>query len=321
MMKLTISFALLLGLAAVASAQQTQPSPPPSSTPTPVASSPSTPSARSRSIDLSSRFQQFPLNPVSESDRLSRRVVYLHSYVSPFYRKPSDKEISALKPESHIANRYAAFLSAKDTGIFRLVPDSGCVNNDRVVSVKEECLKYSFPGAGNSYSFRNESYRLRHLADLTYSEGKLKLTGIFMHAIGVELGDVPIESTSLSTDGMKFLVDFSPSTTADDVMLIEDNFALGVTKGVFFYSKAVEPKADTTYAARLVAYRGKVVRSMVGIRYNELDYDKRRDIIVVFRIVEKNDSGLTIVWRKLADVESPRIKMPKETEPDIDEAN
>jgi len=104
-------------------------------------------------------------------------------------------------------------------------------------------------------------------------------------------------------------------------MLIDENFKLGVTKGDFLYSKAVEPRSDRTYALRLVAYRGKVARSMGGIRYNELDFDKRRDIVVVFRIVDKNETGLTIVWRKLSDVEAPKLKMPKEDIVDENEAN
>ena len=65
------------------------------------------------------------------------------------------------------------------------------------------------------------------------------------------------------------------------------------------------------------------MRTAGGIRYNELDYDKRRDVIVAFRIVQIEKDGLTLVWRKLADSEPPRIKMPKaeEKETDGNEAN
>lgn len=242
--------------------------------------------------------------------------------IAPLYKKPSGKELAAIWPDRSIEQRYAEFLRLNDTGIFMLVPDSGCVYSDRVVNVKEECLKYPFPGAGNSYSFRTDGYRLRHLADVTYVDEKLRMTGIFMHSIAVDLGNVPIETASLATNGMRFLTEFKPSTQSDDVLLIDQHLTRGVTNGNFVYSKEVDPKADRTYAIRAIAYRGKVVRSAGGIRYNELEYDKRRDVIVVFRVVELNNEGVTIVWRKLADIESPRIKMPKpEKETDDDEAN
>lgn len=227
-------------------------------------------------------------------------------------------------PKKAIEQRYAEFLRLEDTGLFRLVPDSGCVYSERVVNVKDECLKYPFPGAGNSYSFRTAGYRLRHLADITYVDDKLRMTGIFMHGIAVDLGNVPIENASLSTEGMRFLTEFKPSSLPDDVVLIDQHLTRGLTNGNFVYSKEVVPMADRTYAIRAIAYRGKVVRSAAGIRYNELDYDKRRDVIVVFRVVELSGEGATIVWRKLADIEPPRIRMPKperEAEVDEDEAN
>jgi hypothetical protein len=324
MTKLGLSFAIALITVAGIFAQQPTSSPPaPSSTPVATATQTNTQPTRVRSADLR-LLQQFPLNPVSESDRLSARVTRLAYMVAPLYKKPSGKEIAAILPNRSIIQKYAEFLSQADTGIFRLVPDSGCVYSDRVVSVKEECLKYPFPGAGNSYSFRTDGYRLRHLADITYVDDKLRMTGIFMHSIAVDLGKVPIENASLSTDGMRFLTEFKPSTQPDDILLIDQHLTRGVTNGNFVYSKEIDPMADRTYAIRAVAYRGKVVRSAGGIRYNELEYDKRRDVIVVFRVVEMNDDGLTIVWRKLADVEPPRIKMPKpekESEADDDEAN
>jgi len=330
MMKFLISFAIVLMTAAGIAAQQSSstppPSPPPSSTPAPPPTQISPQPTSARSADLRRiQQQQFPLNPVSESDRLSARVTRLAYMVAPLYKKPSGKDLAAILPSKAIEQKYADFLRLEDTGLFKLVPDSGCVYSDRVVSAKEECLKYSFPGAGNSFSFRTEGYRLRHLADLTYVDDKLRMTGIFMHSIAVDLGNVPIESASLTTKGMRFLTGFKPSTMADDVLVVDQHLARGVKTDGFVYSKEVDPMADRTYAIRAVAYRGKVVRAAAGIRYNELEYDKRRDVIVVFRVVEMNGEGVTILWRKLADIESPRIKMPKpekdDEKGDDDEAN
>jgi hypothetical protein len=326
MVKLVISFAI--GFAAAFGVIAQTPTGTPQSQPTPGSTPPPSPNqavpatTRMRTADQRMLQQQFPLNPVSESDRLSSRVTRLAYLVAPLYKKPSGKELAAILPDKAIEGKYSNFLGLNDTGIVKLVPDSGCVYSDRVVNVKQECLKYPFPGAGNSYSFRTEGYRLRHLADLTYVDDKLRMTGIFMHSIAVELGDVPIETASLSTDGIQYLTGFEPSTTAEDVAAIDSNLTKGVKFGDFVYSKEVDPRVDRTYALRAVAYRGKVVRAAGGVRYNELDYDKRRDVIVVFRVVQIEKDGITLVWRKLADVEPPRIKMPKaEKEADDGEAN
>jgi hypothetical protein len=312
MTKLVLSFAIALMTAAGIDAQQPTSSPPaprPASTPAPQPVPNVQSRQRANAIDRG--YLNFPLNPVSESDRLSTRVTRLAYWVAPLYKRPGGKEISAILPDKALVQKYSEFLKLPDTGLVRLVPDSGCVYSERVVNVREECLKYPFPGAGNSYSFRTDGYRLRHLADITYVDDKLRMTGIFMHGIAVDLGNVPIESASLMTEGMRFLAEFKPSTEPDDVILVDQHLKRGVSNGNFVYSKEVDPMADRTYAIRSVAYRGKVVRSAGGIRYNELEYDKRRDVIVVFRIVDLNDEGITILWRKLADSEPPRIKMPK----------
>lgn len=326
MMRFVLSFAIglvaVFGVIAQTPTSTPPPQPPPSSTPPPVTPPVTVQPTRASSIDAR-RFQNFPLNPVSESDRLAARVVRLQSLLGPLYRKPGNKETASLAPQNSFVQRYASLLRAEGTGIVRLAPDRGCVYSERVVSAAEDCLNYSFPGAGNSFSFRTEGYRLRHLADITYADDKLLMTGIFMHGIAVDLGDVPIESASLSTDGIHYLTSFEPSTTADDVAVIDSNLSKGVKVGNFVYSKEVDPMVNRTYALRAVAYRGKVVRSAGGIRYNELDYDKRRDVTVVFRVLDIGEDGITLVWRKLADAEPPRIKMPKadEKKTDDNEAN
>ena len=265
------------------------------------------------------RMQPFPLNRVSESDLLAARVVALQRVVAPLYRKPTDKETAALTVSDAALAQYSQFLNLPETGILRLVPDTGCEHSERVISAREDCIKYSIPGSGNSYSFRNESYRLRHLADLTFTGGKLLITGIYMHGIITELGEIPVEEVTLATAGMKPLTSFRPSTTAADVVQVDRLLERGVTDGQFKYSKEIIPKAGSTYALRSVAYRGKVIRAAGGFRYNELDYDKRRDVIVVFNVVANETDGITLIWRKLSDTEPPKIKMPKPERKDDDD--
>ena len=64
---------------------------------------------------------------------------------------------------------------------------------------------------------------------------------------------------------------------------------------------------------RSIAYRGKFRRAEAGVVYNELDFDKRRDIIVVFKIVDvEPDGSATIVWRMLRESKSPKLKIYRE---------
>lgn len=329
MMKLIVSFAIgiaaSVGVLAQAPASTPPPTPPPTSTPQPTPQ-PVAPQTNAPMAPDLRRLQQFPLNPVSQSDMLATRVAVHQRLVAPLYRKPSDKELAALRPSEGVIAKYSALLRSEDSGIFRLMPDIGCVNNEKVITVKDQCLKYAFPGSGNSYSFRAERYRLRHLADLTFDRGKLRVTGIFMHGFITELGDIPIDMVELVTPGMAFLTSFEPSEGPDDLVRKDDSFVRGVIYDRFKYAKAVVPHLNSTYALRAVAYRGRIIRAVGGIMYNELDFDKRRDVIIVFKIVEMDDAkGVTIVWKKLADREAPRIRVPKSNDRDeaeaADEAN
>jgi len=221
--------------------------------------------------------------------------------------------MEVLAPSTQLVAKYSGFLKMPNTGVFRLVPDAGCSPNIKVVSAKEECLKYSMPGAGNSYSFRTENYRIRHLADLTYEGDALQVTGVFMHGFMAKLGDLPIESVGLASPGLKFVTEFRPSTNFTELVGIDSAFRKGIEVGGYRYSMSLPAEPDATYIYRGVAYRGKVLRSADGIRYNELDYDDREDVIVAFRIVGKaEDKSITVVWRLLAEIEPPKIKIPSQ---------
>jgi len=320
-MRLIVSFAFVFSSVLAAAAQTPRSSPPPQPRPTPASTPQPTQVFVRPTQPMMNRIPNpFSLNPVSESDRLASRIVAVQRLVAPLYRKPSGKELAALVPGEAWLTRYADLLRQPKTGIFKLVPDSGCTNNLRVVDAREGCLKYSIPGSGNSYSFRTESYRIRHLADLTYDGEDVFLTGIFMHAIVTDLGDVPLEQISNEASGMKFLFDFKPSVTAHEVGLIDSAFLKGIEVKGYRYAKSVQAKVNSTYGFRGVAYRGKVVRSVQGLRYNEMDYDDREDVLVAFRIVDRAEDGsITIVWRQLSELEAPKIKIP-ETKDDGDTA-
>lgn len=254
----------------------------------------------------------FGANPDAVPDGLALRQMIVQKYAQPLYRKPTEKELTVISPPPEILKKYAAFLERENTGIFRLVVDEGCADNSKIVTATENCLKYTMPGAGNSYSFRTGNYRIRHLADLTYSNDSFRVTGILMHGIMVKLGDLPVESVSLRTPGVKYLVDFRPVTDFEKAKEMDQLLGKRIEQDGFVYSRIIAAADNTTYVLRAVAYQGKVYRTVRGAEYNEMDFDKRRDVIVVFRIVYRDtDGSLTIIWNELSNMNSPKMKMPQ----------
>jgi len=308
------------------------PAPAPKPQPAPV---PATPPAKSQSTVLmpggskSARLDPlFPYDPfrdldatpsLSESEMTSLRLSVLHRYADPLYRRPTKDELQMVAPDPSLFERYREFLTRPNAGLFKLVPDAGCAENTKVIAASEACMKFTFPGAGNSYSFRTRNYRIKSLADLTFSEAQLQVNGVLTHGVLVSLGDVPLDSVSLQTAALKYLIQFQPSTGFKEANTINESLDRGVKRDGFLYSRSVAAIENNTYALRSIAYRGKVMNAVKGIPYNVLDFDKRRDIIVAFRIVQKDaDGSISILWNQLSDQEAPKIKVERNVEKDKD---
>ncbi|MBK6749102.1 MAG: hypothetical protein KA956_08645 [Pyrinomonadaceae bacterium] len=286
-----------------------QASPTPTSTPRPLPAPQETPvNFRSRT-GVSSMYDGRP--SMTTSQELAVRQLLLQKYAFPLYRKPSESELAAIAPSSDIVLRYKKFLEQKDTGIFKLVPDAGCSENHRVVVATDDCLKYTMPGAGNSYSFRTANYRIRHLADLMLAGDKFRIPGILTHGLLAPIGNIPLPEVSMRTPGIAFLTEFKPSTDFERAVAVEDLIGLGLERDGFVYSRSVGAYEDTTYAMRVIAYDGLVERAVPGAQYNEMDFDRRRDVIVAFRVVERPpDGSVTIIWIELSNTAAPKLKIP-----------
>lgn len=248
------------------------------------------------------------------------QLTLLQKVVTPLYRKPTKKELKTVEPSRVLLSKYAGFLRQPETGLTKLIADKGCADNTKVVSVSEECLKYSMPGSGSSFSFRTENYRIPRLADITYTDQSFQSSGVLLQALFVDLGDIPLEQITSQTRGMKYLIEFQPETNYEKSKEVSDRLMQGITQDGFMYRRGLLTVENTTFALRSVAYDGKSPRSIRGLTYNELDFDKRRDVIVVFRIVEKdNDGSITILWKKLQEKDAPEIKREKRGAMESDE--
>lgn len=316
-MKKIISFSVLIFSGIISTgAQQSNPAPTPG---TPTAAEQSQRLLREQ-INSNRRFEA--LRSAGEYNRRidhSVRTAALQT-INNIYRKPNKEESKLLATGKDDLKRYAPFLRQPGTGLTKLMTDRGCAEYTNVLNVSEECLKYSMPGAGSSFSFRTENYRVRRLSDLTYRENGFYSLGILSHSILVNIGDIPLEQATLQTNGLKFLTDFETVTDFEQAREIDTRISEGIENGGFFYSRKAEAVENTTYVLRVIAYRGSYYRAVQGFVYDELDYDERRDITVAFRIIRRDgDESVTILWKILANQKSPAIKKPAQDQLKLEE--
>jgi hypothetical protein len=248
----------------------------------------------------------------------SQIQAFLHPKLKPLYRNPTKEELETLSPNFEEVNKYADFLRQPNTGLIKLAADFGCAENTRIVVATADCLKYTMPGAGSSFSFRTKNYRLRRLADLTFTNDSFQATGILLHGIFVKIGDVPLEKVNLQTKGLSYLFNFQPETDYEKARVIDRQLSEGVFSDGFQYRRGFYAVENTTYVLRSIAYDGKYFRAVEGVAYNEFAFDKRRDVTVAFRIVRKDSDGsVTILWKEILRKNSPKIKYRKQ----LDETN
>ncbi|MGI9056319.1 MAG: hypothetical protein ACR2F2_11020 [Pyrinomonadaceae bacterium] len=234
--------------------------------------------------------------------------------INNIYRKPTKDESKTLTADKEDLKKYAQFMRQSDAGLTKLIIDRGCADYTSVLNVSADCLKYTMPGAGSSFSFRTGNYRVRRLSDLTYREDGFYSAGVLAHGIIVNIGDIPLEQVTTQTNGLKFLIDFETASEYKKAEEIDGQIDDGIESNGFFYCRSAKTDDDATYILRSIAYRGSYYRAMQGFVYDELDFDERRDVLVAFRIVRRDNEGVTILWKTLENQKSPAIKKPSREE-------
>jgi hypothetical protein len=241
----------------------------------------------------------------------------LQSKIKPLYRKPTKEELKSVVPSDYLLERYAEFLREPHTGLTKLINDKGCSENTKVISASDDCLKHAMPGSGSAFSFREETYRLPQLADVVFTDNSFQASGVILHGIFVKLGDVPVDEVTLQTMGLNFLVNFRPEPDFARAGEIDRRLMQGIIADGFLYRRGLYAVDNSTYALRSIAYGGKHYRAASGITYNEFDFDKREDVIVIFRIVERDSDGdVTILWKKLQEKGSPKVNWASARSPE-----
>lgn len=224
--------------------------------------------------------------------------------------RPTREQKRKLQPSARDLARYAGFLEQSRTGIFRLMPDVGCAENVNIIRADATCLNYV--PESSYYSFREKEHTIEMLADIRLKNGYLISDGILSQGIMVSLGDVELEKLSPAAEGLDFLTNFAPHTQGTEAQKQYMEMMRGVKVGKYEYKKALPSVENTTYALRVVAYRGNVFRSFRGYRFDLLDGDKRIDLTLAFRIIRKDaDGSLTLLWKEIERRAAPRLEFPK----------
>jgi len=261
---------------------------------------------------------QFP----SAADLARLRLAILHREIEPLYRRPSKKELKTIEPHSELSEKYSEFLRQPNTGLTKLINDKGCADSTKVVVATESCLKYTMPGAGSSFSFRTVNYRIGRLADMTFTDNSFQASGVLLHGIFVNVGHISLEKVTLQTKGIKYLSEFQPEVNYVKAKQIDSQLTKGIRQDGYLYRRGLYIVENATFVLRSIAYGGVYYRAVSGVTYNEFDFDERKDVIIAFRIVEKDFEGnITILWKKLQEKKSPKIKRVKQNQTDVKDNN
>lgn len=297
---------LIFGSFAAVSAQRN-----PQPQPTPVIQDPQRQQGLERQADINRRSQELRMNenfPVKNNEEAK----IFRDNIQPLYREPTKEEMEMIAPNSEDLKTFGEFLRQKNTGLIRLMPEKNCAEKTIVISAAPDCAKYSMPGGGSSFSFRTENYRIQHLADLNYTGRSFRAFGTLAHGIFVNLGDVPLEKVDLKSVGLDFLTKFQAASDFKEAQEIAVKLDKGIENETLVYKNLLPVAENTTYALRSIAYQGTIVRTIQGLTYNELDIDKRKDVIIVFRVVRRDaDGSVTILWKELSNKNAPKLKENK----------
>ena len=222
------------------------------------------------------------------SRRTSRSLASGNRNLFPIRKKPNSSQKKKLQPDSADLAKYANFLSQPKTGIFRLFPDLGCEENPNVIKADKKCLE-AIPES-SFYSFREKEHTAEYLSDIRLKNNHFITDGILTNGFLVTLGDIELEKVSLSTEALTFMQNYSAQADSAEAQKQFIQMSRGIKSGNFLYRKAFPVAENTTYALRVIAFRGSIYRTFRGYRYNLLQGDKRIDLIVVFRVIRK-ESG------------------------------
>lgn len=231
-----------------------------------------------------------------------------------FYnRKLTDAQKKLLTPAADDEVTYREFLRQEHTGLIRLLP-GGKYDPNSTVAADDPDRVLPIRGGGAYYSFVEKSQSLGPWSELTFQEGQL-IAGFWEQSLGpmTRLGDVPIDSVTLTTPGVDYLTKIVPPTDLSELSGQRKVNFQGFKVGACLYNSRLLPIVNQTYVLRSVVYKQEGhMRVLPGggsiFVHNPSEY-KGTDELIVFRILRAEaDGSLTILWKRLQKFSTTKVK-------------
>jgi hypothetical protein len=214
------------------------------------------------------------------------------------------KYLNSIAVNQEDVNNYHEFLKSSIAGIVRMHDLLNCKRD------RKKCLE-GLSGQGSSYSFRDRIYVEKAFSDILFENSSFQMQGLNTLGFLVDLSNHPLETLTLEASGIKEMAEFEPS---DNIAEVEKHLSIarnGFQVGNYIYKTSLPLRENTTYAFRSIVYRvvGK------GLKTEKTENEKpsgskRRDIIVIFRLIRKHEDGsISLLWKQLQDKESPTIEI------------
>lgn len=234
----------------------------------------------------------------------SLRAMVSRNNSSPSENRKFPKYFNSIAINREDVNKYHELLNGSDTGIVRLHDFSNCKLN------KKNCAQ-GLVGQGSSYSFQNNVYTDKLVADILFENASFHIEGLNTLGFISNLGNLPLDSSNLTTAGIKEMAEFEPSSQLAEAESHVAAARNGFQVGNFIYKTSLSLKEESTYVFRSIVFR--VISKTQNTNRTDSNgkrESRRRDIIVVFRVIRKHkDGSISLLWKKLQDKESPTIEV------------
>ena len=179
---------------------------------------------------------------------------------------------------------FAAFLSAPQTGIFRLLPREVYMGNTK--------RGLAHPGGGALYSFVKATHAPDPVGyDIQLDQGTLSV-GFAGADFGLmlNLGDTPLDQIVSEHEAVRALLAYRPPAAEADARTAHMTLWQGMDLSGVVFKNRLPAKVSNTYLLRSILYNDS-------------------DIAVAFRIIRKDtDGSLIIIYKVLKNYPVPKLQ-------------
>lgn len=181
---------------------------------------------------------------------------------------------------------YQTFLNQPDTGLVRLLPRE--LNDSEVYKVEK---RLDMRGGGAYFSFYFRAHPYGYGSDISLDRGLLSV-GFAGADFGMltDIGNVEIDTFNVNDPRAAFLLSFQAPTKEAEARLAGQKLYPNLSVDGVAYMRHIRGEVNHTYLVRSIVY-------------------DMSDVLVVFRVVKKDEDGSFIIaWKLLKEFSSPKLE-------------